>query len=208
MDKIGCDTFIPGINFSVFRPWYSSFPLVENNIRYSFVSYVRVQNGEETTDVLDNSKLEVKSFSCLPKLIFERHEEFKYLQLVEDIISNGVLRKDRTGTGTVSRFGCQVLSFCFSFFLSNLLLISKHCYQMRFNLRKSFPLLTTKVLFQLDVEILEFSLMHLLKIHNFNFIQRVFWRGVVEELLWFISGSTNAKVLTMLYLNDKSGSIY
>jgi thymidylate synthase len=25
--------------------------------------------------------------------------------------------------------------------------------------------------------------------------QRVFWRGVVEELLWFISGSTNAKVL-------------
>jgi dihydrofolate reductase/thymidylate synthase len=39
---------------------------------------------------------------------------------------------------------------------------------MRFNLRKSFPLLTTK---------------------------NVFWRGVVEELLWFISGSTNAKVL-------------
>jgi len=39
---------------------------------------------------------------------------------------------------------------------------------MRFNLRKTFPLLTTK---------------------------RVFWRGVVEELLWFISGSTNAKVL-------------
>ncbi|KMZ60393.1 Thymidylate synthase, Dihydrofolate reductase [Zostera marina] len=146
MDKIGCDTFIPGINFSVFRPWYSSFPSVENNIRYSFVSYVRVQNGEETTDILNNSKLEVKSFSCLPKLIFKRHEEFIYLQLVEDIISNGVLRNDRTGTGTVSKFGCQ----------------------MRFNLRKSFPLLTTK---------------------------RVFWRGVVEELLWFISGSTNAKVL-------------
>jgi thymidylate synthase len=40
--------------------------------------------------------------------------------------------------------------------------------QMKFNLRRSFPLLTTK---------------------------RVFWRGVVEELLWFISGSTNAKVL-------------
>ncbi|KAF2583847.1 hypothetical protein F2Q70_00033956 [Brassica cretica] len=39
---------------------------------------------------------------------------------------------------------------------------------MTFNLRRSFPLLTTK---------------------------RVFWRGVVEELLWFISGSTNAKLL-------------
>lgn len=40
--------------------------------------------------------------------------------------------------------------------------------QMRFDLRKSFPLLTTK---------------------------RVFWRGVAEELLWFIRGSTDAKLL-------------
>ena len=40
---------------------------------------------------------------------------------------------------------------------------------MRFNLRKSFPLLTTK---------------------------RVFWRGVVEELLWFVKGDTNANHLT------------
>lgn len=40
--------------------------------------------------------------------------------------------------------------------------------QMRFDLADGFPLLTTK---------------------------RVFWRGVVAELLWFLSGSTNAKVL-------------
>jgi len=40
--------------------------------------------------------------------------------------------------------------------------------QMRFDLRKSFPLLTTK---------------------------RVFWRGVVEELLWFVKGDTNANHL-------------
>lgn len=40
--------------------------------------------------------------------------------------------------------------------------------QMRFNLRDQFPLLTTK---------------------------RVFWRGVAEELLWFIKGQTNAKIL-------------
>ncbi len=39
----------------------------------------------------------------------------------------------------------------------------------RFNLREQFPLLTTK---------------------------RVFWRGVAEELLWFVAGSTNAKVLS------------
>ncbi|MCE7766717.1 thymidylate synthase, partial [Pseudomonas putida] len=54
-----------------------------------------------------------------------------YLRLVEEIISNGMPKDDRTGTGTLSKFGSQ----------------------MRFNLRKSFPLLTTK---------------------------KVFWRGVVE----------------------------
>jgi thymidylate synthase len=53
--------------------------------------------------------------------------------------------------------------------------------QMKFNLRRSFPLLTTK---------------------------RVFWRGVVEELLWFISGSTNAKTLYMGRSFRKKVSIY
>ncbi|URD86848.1 hypothetical protein MUK42_28000 [Musa troglodytarum] len=40
-----CDTFIPPVDCSVFRPWYSSFPLLENSIRYSFVAYVRVQSS-------------------------------------------------------------------------------------------------------------------------------------------------------------------
>lgn len=74
-------------------------------------------------------------------------EEMQYLRLVEDILDNGVRRGDRTGTGTLSKFGVQ----------------------MRFSLREDrFPLLTTK---------------------------RVFWRGVAEELLWFVSGCTNANVL-------------
>nr|KYP66108.1 hypothetical protein KK1_012392 [Cajanus cajan] len=132
--SIECDTFMPRIDTSVFQPWYSSFPLVENNLRYAFTTYVRVR------------KFEVKKFSFLPKMIYERHEEFKYLRLVQEIISEGTSKDDRTGTGTLSKFGCQ----------------------MRFNLRRNFPLLTTK---------------------------KVFWRGVVEELLWFISGSTSAKVL-------------
>ena len=46
----------------------------------------------------------------------------------------------------------------------------------RFNLRDQFPLLTTK---------------------------RVFWRGVVEELLWFIAGDTNAR-----HLSDKNVKIW
>ncbi|XP_059633687.1 bifunctional dihydrofolate reductase-thymidylate synthase-like isoform X2 [Cornus florida] len=154
--SIECDTFIPPVDISVFQPWYSSFPLVETNIRYCFVTYVRVRSsatesvisngGVKCNGSSDSNKLEVESFNFLPEMIFQRHDEYMYLRLIQDIISSGAQKDDRTGTGTLSRFGCQ----------------------MRFNLRKSFPLLTTK---------------------------RVFWRGVVEELLWFISGSTNAKVL-------------
>ncbi|KAA8528673.1 hypothetical protein F0562_036028 [Nyssa sinensis] len=156
--SIKCDTFIPPVDMSIFQSWYSSSPLVENNIRYCFVTYVRVRHsaiepvfsssGFMCNGSSDSYKLEVKSFNFLPKMIFQRHDEYMYLSLVQNIISSGTQKDDRTGTGTgtLSKFGCQ----------------------MWFNLRKSFPLLTTK---------------------------RVLWRGVVEELLCFISGSTNAKVL-------------
>ncbi|KAJ6936954.1 hypothetical protein NC652_011591 [Populus alba x Populus x berolinensis] len=127
-----CDTFIPAIDTSVFQPWYSSFPKVENDIRHCFTTYVRVRsstieshsqnNGENSDGNSENSKFEVKKFSFLPKMVFERHEEYLYLRMVQDIISDGNLKDDRTGTGTLSKFGCQ----------------------MRFNLRKNFPLLTTK----------------------------------------------------------------
>ncbi|CAL0333478.1 unnamed protein product [Lupinus luteus] len=42
--SIECDTFMPQIDTSIFQLWYSSFPLVENNIRYSFNTYVRVKS--------------------------------------------------------------------------------------------------------------------------------------------------------------------
>ncbi|XAR59569.1 Dihydrofolate reductase [Bertholletia excelsa] len=154
--NIECDTFIPTVDTSVFQPWYSSFPMVENNIRHSFTTYVRVrksavnslgQIGHPISHCSSEStEFDVQKFSFLPKEIFEKHEEYKYWRLVQDLISNGNPKDDGTGNGTLSNFGCQV----------------------RYNLRKSFPLLTTK---------------------------KIFWRGVVEELLWFISGSTNAKVL-------------
>ncbi|KAI3959052.1 hypothetical protein MKX01_023728 [Papaver californicum] len=153
---IECDVFIPPVDLTQFQPWYSSLPILENNTRYTFATYVRVKRcaGESNAvnnkvnfeSKLDFGKLDTENFSFLPKMIFQRHEEQSYLRLVKDIVSNGTRKEDRTGTGTLSKFGCQ----------------------MRFNLRKTFPLLTTK---------------------------RVFWRGVVEELLWFISGSTNAKML-------------
>ncbi len=70
----------------------------------------------------------------------------QYLDLLHRIIDEGVVRGDRTGTGTRGVFG----------------------HQMRFDLGKGFPLLTTK---------------------------RVFLKGVIHELLWFLAGDTNIKYL-------------
>jgi len=69
-----------------------------------------------------------------------------YLDLMQHIVDNGTDKNDRTGTGTRSVFG----------------------HQMRFDLSKGFPLVTTK------------------KCHL---------RSIVHELLWFLNGDTNTKYL-------------
>ena len=74
------------------------------------------------------------------------HPELQYLNLLRDILDNGVRRDDRTGTGTLGVFGRQ----------------------MRFDLSKGFPLLTTK------------------KLHL---------RSIIVELLWFLRGETNTRWL-------------
>ncbi len=72
--------------------------------------------------------------------------EQPYLDLLELVRSQGAIKGDRTGTGTRSVFGAQ----------------------LRFELQRGFPLLTTK---------------------------KVFWKAIAYELLWFLRGDSNAKWL-------------
>jgi thymidylate synthase len=75
------------------------------------------------------------------------HPEYQYLNLLKYILKNGEWQTDRgTGVRTFSVFGPQ----------------------MRFDLSKGFPLLTTK---------------------------KVFWKGILHELYWFMSGQSNIKYL-------------
>ena len=74
----------------------------------------------------------------------------QYHDLIKHILDNGVTKSDRTGTGTISVFGTQ----------------------LRFDLSKGFPLMTTKF---------------------------VPFKSVLSELLWFLEGSTDERRLAEIY---------
>ena len=149
------DTFFPSISASKFILTHRSHLHKDNNHSYRFTEYSRIPQ-----DVSYDLTNEYISHTTKQYDTTINSEEVQYLDLIRNIITNGVYRGDRTGTGTLSKFGVQ----------------------MRFSLRNNtFPLLTTK---------------------------KVFWRGVAEELLWFVRGSTNGNLLSdkNIHIWDGNGS--
>jgi thymidylate synthase len=82
----------------------------------------------------------------------------QYLDLLQDILDNGEIKDDRTGVGTISVFGRSI----------------------RFDLRRSFPAVTTK---------------------------KLAWKACVGELLWFIEGSSDERRLAELTHGTKDGTV-
>ncbi len=83
----------------------------------------------------------------------------QYQSLLQDILDNGVEKKDRTGTGTISVFGRQI----------------------RHKMSEGFPLLTTK---------------------------KMYFKGIVTELLWFLRGETSIEYLLENDCNIWTGDAY
>ena len=106
------------------------FPEIGPQFKLDSISKLNIEN---------KIKYRFAEYSCTNTI----HPEYQYINMLDRIINNGNIRKDRTGTGTQSLFGCQ----------------------MRYDISKHFPLLTTK---------------------------RMYWKGIVEELLWFLKGDTDA----------------
>lgn len=113
-----CDKFFPQIDGNKFIIDSVSNIQQENDIKYEIVKYKRID---------------------------KHHPENQYLDLIRNILNNGIKKDDRTGVGTLSIFGQSI----------------------RFDLER-FPILTTK---------------------------QIYWKGVIEELLFFLRGSTNNKEL-------------
>ena len=131
---VECDTFFPTIATEDFNLTYVSKFYSENNIYYRYKEF--------------------SSVKCDKVKVWQNNEELKYLEVLNKIITKGLVREDRTGVGTFSLFGER----------------------FEYDISDTFPALTTK---------------------------RVFMKGIFEELMLYISGKTDNKIL-----NDKKIHIW
>ena len=138
----------------VFQKWKNQIRNVHMSIMndsYECDSFVDFDFDQWTVQ----EKTEYKEFThyILKPIV---SEESQYLELVKDVYNNGCIKDGRNGE-TLSQFGKSI----------------------SFDLRKGFPLLTTK---------------------------KMFFRGIVEELLFFIRGQTNSKLLEQKRINIWKGN--
>jgi len=137
--EMECDAFFPAIDEAAFQIVNVSKTRCQDNIPFDFVVYERKQDS-----LLAEHSAALAALGGAGKFL---HDEYQYLNAIRRCMEEGITMEDRTGVGTRSLFGMM----------------------MRFDLRETFPLLTTK---------------------------RTFWRGVAEELLWFVKGDTNGNHLS------------
>ena len=137
-----CDTKFPIEHLGCYEI-ESYSPLYEkDDLKYRYIKYTRSQEPHDEYQYLKSKKA---------------HGEQIYIDHMKNIIENGNVREDRTGTGTTSIFGGQ----------------------LRFDISKSVPILTTKfVPFQLTV----------------------------KELLFFLKGQTDSKILENQNVNIWKGN--
>lgn len=110
----------------------------------TFFPKINIDTSKITeSEIYYENGLSYRYFTYAINMEFSIDEESFYLMTLNDVLKRGKYRSDRTGVGTLALFGKNYLTF---------------------DLRRSFPLLTTK---------------------------KVFWRGVAEELFFFLRGDTN-----------------
>jgi dihydrofolate reductase/thymidylate synthase len=138
------DTFFPKIDESAkitsVSPFHKSKS--EDNLLYRFITYdILLKNKINNSNNNSNSN----SNSNINSKLFSTQEN-DYLSLMRTILEDGSSNDDRTGVGTLSIFGSM----------------------LKYNLRDTFPLCTTK---------------------------RMFFRAIFEELMFYLSGKTDNKIL-------------
>lgn len=125
-NKFECDRFFPNIKDSFSLVNISSFQK-ENDNYFRFMIY------KNNNIILENEE-------------WKNNEEEQYLKYMNNILTKGIKRNDRTGTGTVSLFGLQ----------------------LKYNLQDTIPISTTK---------------------------KMFFRAIFEELMLYLRGQTDNKIL-------------
>jgi dihydrofolate reductase/thymidylate synthase len=152
-DKIfvigGGDIYKLFLQDSLLKPKRLLFTLTEPEISKDIDTFLEPEliKDYKLVDFSDKLNFENLSYTFLEYIYNkEPHEEYKYFDLFEKILKEGKQRKNRTNINTISIFGEQ----------------------LRFDISKTIPLMTSK---------------------------KVSFKNIVEELLWFCRGETDANIL-------------